>query len=307
MKSPKLLAKIQRSGQTESLHFGYICLRDNNGISYFGDPDFTCFTRSCIKPIQAKIAKEILGEDLSDEFLALACASHMAEEFQIETLEKFKKKFKLKTELLKCGSISQSRGDLQDPLKHNCSGKHLSILASIKKANWSLEDYLSAQHPFNLRVLEEIKKLSQNSNIALGQDDCGLPSYYMSLADMSLVFFNLIHDNSYSEIIETMNRFPFLIGGTRQIDSILMNKYPNQFMAKGGAEGLIAITKSDTKESLIIKIADGSNRAKSSIVNQVLKDLDWISEDLIEAKLLKGSSGQVVGSIETIKVALDKN
>lgn len=296
MKKANELAKVLRSGKQESLHFGHIVLADNNVWEY-SDSNFSCFVRSCIKPIQAKVAKDILGEDLSGEILAIACSSHLGEARQLELINFLMGKFAIKESDLLCGISSKSRGSLKSKLYHNCSGKHLAIIAACKKKGWSTKNYLSKDHPYNQNLKKEIKKLLNSDYFEVGQDDCGLPSYHMRLKDMARIFLNLGQSVEYREIIEVMNEFPYLIGGESQIDSILMSKYPGKFLAKGGAEGLMAIYNIDEKKSLIIKIIDGSNRAKSIIVSHTLKQLKWIKEDLIPKKLTYDSNMKVVGEI----------
>lgn len=300
MKDPIELARVFRSNAVESIHYGHIAFRDNKSqLQAWGDSQFSCFTRSCIKPIQAKISKEILGDELKNEFLAIACGSHMAEEEQLAVINKFIENFNINSDEVLCGSLSKSRGELGSNLKHNCSAKHIAIIAASKKQGWDTKNYLELEHPYNQLLMKELKKLTGLAEIQFGRDDCGLPSFYMRLEDMSLAFLNMSQDPSYQEIISVMNKFPFLIGGQKQIDSLLMNKYPNKFIAKGGAEGLMMVCNLERKESLIIKIIDGSNRAKAVITSKVLEELTWINEPLLESKTTFDSKGIEVGSIES--------
>ena len=305
MKDPIELAQVIRSNAVESIHYGHICLLDNRSrIKFWADANFTCFTRSCIKPIQAKISKDLLEAELKDEYLAIACGSHMAEEEQMLVVHKFMDKFNISASEIQCGSLSNSRGELSSNLKHNCSAKHIAIIAACKKQGWDSNKYLEAEHPYNQLLLEELKRLSGLKNIQVGNDDCGLPSFYMSLADMAQCFLNMSQDSEYEEIISTMNKFPFLIGGQKQIDSLLMNKYPNKFLAKGGAEGLMMVCNLENKQSLIIKIIDGSNRAKAVITSKVLEELGWIDEAILQSKTLFDSKSVAIG---TIKSSLNLN
>lgn len=298
MKNPLELAQIFRSNSLESVHLGHICLiNSQKKIRSWGDAKFSCFTRSCIKPIQAKISKQILGSDLSNEFLAIACGSHLAEPEQIKVINNFLSKFNISPSEILCGYHSKSRGELCTNLEHNCSGKHTAIVAACKKQGWDSSKYLELEHPYNQLLLKELKALSGLTEIVTGYDDCGLPSFHMSLEQMTKVFLNLTRNPEYQEIISTMNKFPFLVGGQNQIDSILMNKHPGKFLAKGGAEGLMIVCNLEKEESLALKILDGSNRAKAVITSKVLYELGWTTEDLVPVKVINDSKGNPVAEI----------
>jgi L-asparaginase II len=94
---------------------------------------------------------------------------------------------------------------------------------------------------------------------------------------MAQLFLALIKDPTYRAIINAMNTYPDLVGGEKQIDSIIMRNQPNKFIAKGGAEGLMMVANLDTQEILIIKIVDGSSRAKAYITAKLIRELGWLN------------------------------
>jgi len=275
---PYPLALITRSGKTESIHYGHAVLLGNQGIKrHFGDPSFCCYTRSIIKPIQAKISYEFLGNNLDTAFLALACASHNSESSQLNFLNKFAEYFMVNEITLQCGFDPRFPNST---LNHNCAGKHLAMIAACKNSNLDLEIYLSPDHPLQKSIYQEIiKLLGKNAKPPLytGIDGCSLPTFYMSLENMAQIFLALINDPTYKPIINAMNAYPNLVGGEKQIDSMIMSSAPNKFIAKGGAEGLMMIANLELQEILVIKIVDGSNRAKAFITSKLLQELDWLN------------------------------
>ena len=64
---------LKHLNHLESLHYGIISLAEKSAgkVNYesWGDTQFKTFTRSIIKPIQAKVSLEALGEKIKPEFL----------------------------------------------------------------------------------------------------------------------------------------------------------------------------------------------------------------------------------------------
>lgn len=278
MSDPYPLALVTRCGKTESIHYGHAIVLGNQGIKkHYGDPSFCCYTRSIIKPIQAKISYEFLGLNLDQEFLALACASHNSEPNQLNSLKRFAEHFSIDTTCLQCGFDPRYPNST---LNHNCAGKHLAMISACKNSKLDLDTYLSPDHPLQISIYQEIiNLLGKNATIPIytGIDGCSLPTFYMSLENMAQLFLALIKDPTYRAIINAMNTYPDLVGGEKQIDSIIMRNQPNKFIAKGGAEGLMMVANLDTQEILIIKIVDGSSRAKAYITAKLIRELGWLN------------------------------
>lgn len=279
------LADIIRGDKLESQHFGVAVLVDKNGTKQaLGNDQIQSFTRSIIKPIQAKVAMKFLGQELALDLLAIACASHTSEPEQLALINKFLQVFNLDQADLFCGSI-----------EHNCAGKHSLMLA----ATHSAQDYHQATHNLQQAIVKELQRLNpQLTSIPIASDGCGLPTYYMSLEDMGICFANLITDQSYARIITAMNNYPYIIAGKNKFDSELMAAYPNKFIAKGGAEGLMMIANLETKEVLIVKIADGSQRAKFIIARELLRSLNWIDDIECDSNIYNAQAakaGVIVG------------
>jgi L-asparaginase II len=84
-----ILVEIRRGSLVESVHRGSIAIADCDGAIRFalGDFETPVYPRSALKPIQALAliesgAAEAFG--LSDEEVALACASHSGEPMHTE-------------------------------------------------------------------------------------------------------------------------------------------------------------------------------------------------------------------------------
>jgi L-asparaginase II len=260
---------VRRGGAVEAVHRVHV--RSTAGDAY-GD-DFHCFFRSSLKPIQA-IPLLDGYDDLGDDELAIASASHRAEPAQLEAARKL---------LARAGaSVDDLENGLQDgrpdgKLGHNCSGKHAGMLAACRAHDWPLHPYRSLEHPLQQRVAALV------GDAEVGIDGCGVPTFALPLSRMCEVFLK-----APPRIRAAMAARPELVGGTGSADTELMRARPGWF-AKGGAEGLFCV--SDGTDAWAFKVEDGESRGLRPALAQVF-GLDEFREVEVH-----NSRGEVVGSI----------
>ena len=307
------LATVYRKQQIESIHYGIaVLVKGDQVIRAWGDANFKCFTRSIIKPIQAKVSLSFIEEDISNEFIAIASASHTQTEEQMRVLNEFSRKYKISEKDLELGLVKGTTlgsATLNSKFHHNCAGKHcLMCLAKREIQNSYLnsektlaEAYSDESHPLQQALSLEIKKLldlSLDSPMITAVDGCGVPTFYLALRDMARLFVKTIANPDYERIYSSMSEYPYLIGGAQQVDSLIMAKRPGELIAKGGAEGLMLVLNLKKEEALIIKIIDGSSRAKAIIAKGFLEHLAWLEKDelRVDSEILN-SLGAVVGNI----------
>lgn len=294
------LAHIYRGKDIESIHYGIACLANSREvIKTWGDSSFASYTRSLIKPLQLTAALKA-GLKLDNKLLAIACASHKGLDMHIQAVQDLMQEFGLKESDLVCGTASQSRGKLKSPIFHNCSGKHSAILAACKINNWDLANYFDSEHQINVLISDELKRLSGLTDISHAVDGCGLPTFYMQLADMAKTFASMAQDESYTKAFAAMHEYPELVGSPSQIDSLIMKACPGKLIAKVGAEGAIVVINLERAEALLLKIIDGSYRARAQVVLSLLEYLAWLEPGAVESNdSIYNSRGDVVGSIQT--------
>jgi L-asparaginase II len=159
-----VLARVVRSGVTESLHDGAIAVVDVVGrvIATQGDVDRRFFARSSVKPFQAHVS-QTSGADLPPEWLAVASSSHDGTPAQLAIVRVMLDSAGLTESDLGCppawplAMSSRSRlllGGQYHPLRiyHNCSGKHSGFLRACLASGWDATSYLSPDHPIQARV-----------------------------------------------------------------------------------------------------------------------------------------------------------
>ena len=104
---------VLRGHTVESAHRVHaVAVRDGRVVASAGDPELVTFMRSAAKPIQA-LPVSRAREDLDDRDLAIASASHLADEQQLEAVRALLAKAPATEDDLECGAFEGSK------LKHN--------------------------------------------------------------------------------------------------------------------------------------------------------------------------------------------
>jgi L-asparaginase len=240
----------RRGGVVESVHRVHaVAVRGDEVVESAGDASLVTFLRSAAKPIQAMpLARG--RDDLDDRDLAIASASHLASEEQLEAVRALLAKAEATEDDLECGPYEGSK------LKHNCSGKHAGMLALCRARGWPLEGYSKADHPCQQTMLAEVAAVAQveAEEIATAVDGCGVVTFALSLRTMAEAFRRV-----EEPVTSAMRAHPELIRGPGAPDTELMRLHEG-WTAKGGAEGVFCAAGSDGV-GLALKVEDGQARA----------------------------------------------
>ena len=171
MDAPALRVEATRGELVESVHPVAAAVVDAEGrlLAASRDPDLVTWWRSAAKPFQALPLVEDGAADrfgLTEEELALVCASHSSEPRHLELIDRLLAKLEIGEESLACGTHTPlspvvagavARGVASmTPRWSNCSGKHAGMLALAKHHRWPLAGYQSAGHPIQDRILGAI-------------------------------------------------------------------------------------------------------------------------------------------------------
>ena len=277
------LAAIQRGALIESVHRGrsVVCDLEGEVLAAAGDPEGYAYIRSSAKPFQAiplllSGTAESLG--LTEEEIAITCASHSGEERHVSLVRSILEKADLPEGSLQNGphppfykpaaeQLARS-GEPPSSIHGNCSGKHAGMLALCVHEGWGTRDYRDPEHPAQRRILEVVAEVCglEWDEVLLGGDGCGVPSFAMPLHNLATGFARLASGNNLSrglseacrQISRIMRDNPYLIAGTGRFDTDLMRE--TGLVVKGGAEGVFACG-SPEGWGMAIKISDGSGRA----------------------------------------------
>jgi len=274
-----VLAQLVRSNLVESTHSGYLILLNPDGsdLLTLGDVDAEMYPRSAIKSLQAA-AMVRLGLNLTEEQLALVCASHGGtdrhQEVALEILH----------------SVGLSETDLQNTpdrpidrkarinwgskaatsLAANCSGKHAGMLATCVTNGWDTKSYRNQDHPLQIAIAKEITELTGQPINRVSIDGCGAPLFTMSTRSIAVSArkMRLDPDPVFKIVIAACLKHPEMILAEGAFDTRVMRAVPGLFI-KGGAESVMLASLADGS-SIAWKISDGSNRANGPMMKAAL-------------------------------------
>jgi L-asparaginase II len=233
---------VRRGDVVEAVHRVHAVATDGEA---FGDRQLVCYLRSSAKPLQAIPFVEGY-DDLDEDEIAIACASHRAEPAQLEAVRKVLARAGATVDDLENGL---QEGRPEGKLGHNCSGKHAGMLAACRAHGWPLHPYHEPEHPLQRRIHELV------GGAEYATDGCGVPTYAMTLAEMAETLTRVPQ-----RIRDAMTARPELIGGSvGATDTDLMRLRPG-WIAKGGAEGLLCAASADGR-GVALKAEDGCYRA----------------------------------------------
>ena len=295
--NPPLEAILMRGSNIESIHKVHAVISDKKGrvLMCAGNPEYKTFIRSALKPFQAipfvssGAASKINNASKS---IALACGSHSGSKHHSREAFKILWEYDIDINNLKCPKSKTSQ------LEHNCSGKHAAFLATCKKLNWPLESYLKGNHPLQKEIFRIVSELLEIpiSEINAERDDCGAPTLYLKLIEISKLY-SLLSSSENAEleqICRAITANPIMISDNNKFDTEIIKASHGQVIGKGGAEGVQCLCKVNEGIGLALKVEDGSKRAKHAVSLHLLKQLEWISElriQDIEDKVLNFSQG----------------
>jgi L-asparaginase II len=139
-----LRVTVTRGDVVEAVHRVHaVAVRGGDVVAAAGDPGLVSFLRSSWKPIQAVALAESY-DDLTDEELAIACASHQAEPAQLDAVRRLLARAGASVDELENG---EQAGRPEGRLGHNCSGKHSGMLAACRARSWPTRGYRLPGHP----------------------------------------------------------------------------------------------------------------------------------------------------------------
>jgi L-asparaginase len=278
---------VERGGFVESRHRVHaVKVRDGKVLEARGDPGLVTFMRSAAKPVQALLLVRAY-DDLADEEVAIACASHEARAEQLDAVKLLLARAWATEDELECGPVDGSR------LRHNCSGKHAGMLAVCAARGWPREGYRLQDHPLQQAIVAEIAGATgtRDAELPLAVDGCGVVTFALTLERMAAAFGGLAQGEpeGATRIVAAMTANAELVEGPGWTANELMVALPG-VVAKHGADGVVCAGFTDGV-GVALKVEDGAYRAIFPAAAHFL-GLSALAERPIE-----NSRGDVVGRV----------
>jgi L-asparaginase II len=309
------LAYVTRSGFVEGAHHGSAVLLDREArtVLAVGDPTAAMLPRSALKPLQL-LAMLRAGLQIEGELIALATASHSGEDFHLKGVDRILATAGVGEQaLLNAADLplgEQERVYWQQESRaatrraHNCSGKHAAMLATCRQNDWSPESYLDPLHPLQQLIVDTVAELAGEPITATAVDGCGAPALAISLVGLARAFGRLAAADPQTpegRIAAAIRAYPEWLGGTGREVTELIQGVPG-LIAKDGAEAVYAAALPDGR-AVALKIADGSGRARQTVMVALLQHLGVEGPGLAELtdRPVLGH-GRAVGSVVAVEL-----
>ena len=314
------LAAVTRGELVESVHRGRLAVFDPRGgeLESLGDPEAYVYLRSSAKPFQAlplvlSGAADAFG--LTDEEIAVACASHNTEPPHLAAVRSILEKAGLSEDDLQSGAHLPMyepaadelvrKGEEPRPIHGNCSGKHAGMLAVCVHEGYETLDYREPAHPLQRRILGLMAEVCgvEKDEVLVAGDNCGVPAFALPLRSFAVGIARMATGEELPDrvaeaarrIRNAMRSHPFMVAGTGRLDTELMER--THLLVKGGAEAVLAVGNPEGW-GLALKVSDGSSRAVRPAALAALghRGVDVGTWDMG----VRGLHGETVGELEPL-------
>ena len=290
-----IVVEARRNGVVESVHRVHaVAVRAGEVVAAAGNPGQTCFMRSSSKPLQA-LPLVRSRDDLPDDELAVACASHRDTPEQVAAVRALLARAEATEDDLELGP---QEGRPPGLIHNNCSGNHAGMLALCRARGWPTQGYRLPEHPVQQACLEAHAEAAElePGEIPTGIDGCGIVTFALTLERMAHAFSRIESLPGGARVASAMRARPDLVGGPDGADYFLMREAPG-WLAKGGAEGLLGAAGPDGT-GVALKTDDGASRAHAPALAALLTQLGVDLPDFVARPVLN-TRGDLVGEIVT--------
>jgi L-asparaginase II len=307
-KASPILARVYRGPRVESAHRGSVAVVDERGvlIASCGDAAAPVYARSAAKPFQAIPLLEAGGEKafrLTEEEIALMCASHGGEPRHVQIAGRLLRKGGFRESDLECGSHAPMhepaaralarKGAAPTALHNNCSGKHAGMLLACRLLGLPSAGYSEASHPLQRRIRTLLARYADvpESGITVAVDGCSLPVFRLPLSGIACAYARLYAAQVPGEtkpaaaararLVRAMWKQPFMVAGTGRFTTDFLAAGGGKWIGKEGAEGVYAVSLAGKPRALGIafKIEDGSARPRDAVTLDLLARLHRLPEE----------------------------
>lgn len=286
------MVEIWRGDLLECVHRGHAVVCDDAGqiVQAWGDPAAMIYPRSSCKMIQALPLIEsgaAKSYGLTDEQLALSCASHRAAAIHTDRVSIWLTQLGLADNDFRCGPQTPGDRDAcealiragQQPcqIHNNCSGKHAGFL-TLNKHLGGGADYELIDHPVQIAAKAAFEEVTGEHSPCFGIDGCSAPNHACTVTGLARAMASFASASERSDkragamlqLVQAMSKWPELVAGETRACTVLMRAMDGKVVVKTGAEGVFTAIIPERKLGVALKIVDGASRASESAMASIL-------------------------------------
>jgi L-asparaginase II len=293
-----VLVEVMRGALVESRHAGAIAVADAGGqlLLALGDVERPIYPRSAIKAMQALPLIESGAADalaLSEDELAVACASHSGDRVHLEAVQSLLAKAGLDESYLACGAhwpISEDTtrellqaGQRPRAIHNNCSGKHAGMLATAMHLGLDPRGYERPDHPVQVMIAGIISETCGTAldRSRMGIDGCSVPTFALPLAALARGFARLgtgeglppERASAARRLFHACFAEPVHVAGEGRFDAMVLRAMAPACFTKGGAEGVHCASLPALGLGIALKIDDGAKRGTELAMSELIAAL----------------------------------
>ncbi len=327
-----VLVRLRRGSYVESQHRGAWVLVDSSGsvVDGAGEWEFPVFARSSIKSFQALPLLETGAAErfgYTEAELALALASHNAEEQHTTRVRALLERLGLDVRALRCGpqppGDPEARRELArqgaepTPLHNNCSGKHAGFLALALHLGVDPARYLDPASEGQRLVRRAVADLTGAGEGQLTDaiDGCSAPTFRLPLVRLATGFARLANPagleparrRACEQMLRAVEHHPELIAGRHQrICTEIARASGGRLFPKIGGEAVYGIGVRGADLGLAIKMDGGATRGLHALLVRLLERFELLPKGQLaelahwQERTLTNWAGLEVGSTEVL-------
>jgi L-asparaginase II len=319
---------VRRGERVESEHRVAYAVADADGavLDAAGAVERPVFPRSAVKPLQALALVESGAVDrfaISEQELALACASHGGEPEHVDLVQAWLARLGLEPAVLECGAHPPTHGPSAERLiaagrapeavHNNCSGKHAGMVTLACHLGVSVAGYSRPDHPVQQLIAGVLRAMTGLAALpAPAIDGCGVPTWALPLGRLATAMARFgdpagcvpaARAVACARLRAAMAAHPHLVAGSGRLCSEILAVAPD-VLAKTGAEGVYVACLPGRRLGLALKVEDGAGRAAQVALLALLQALHAFGPKAaagLAERLrpqLRNHAGVVVGRIE---------
>ncbi len=315
--------EVWRGDVVESKHRIHAVISDRSGsLNVWGDRGRPTIPRSAIKSIQALPIVTTGALDalsVSQEEVALACASHSGEAEHVGAVSAWLGRIGLSENDLECGpdvplgveakKAFYASGQEPAPVFNCCSGKHTGFLTVARHLGMSTTGYIERSSPVQELVTSTIATMVDLdlSSASSGYDGCGIPVFALPLERLAFAMARLVDpvdlDRDLAEAttrVVDAAQLAFWVSGSGRTEVDVCEKATEPVVIKTGAEGVFMAGLPAQGLGIALKAADGTSRASQTAIRAVLRHLGVLAPDDALAAPLRNKADRVVGELRAV-------